>query len=818
MTEPIVISSLNDGINVKVNPSVIPEGGLADCVGFDLTIEGVLETAMGVAASDISALLPAVGSVQCMGKYYIGSTLYVMATTSSGLYANGVLVDAGFTGRFKAVSFLDNIYLVNGVVARRYDGTNCRRWGIAAPTSIPSFSANASYLSKSIDTFEDVTVWTANQVNCVVSSEVVIIKEGAASAQFTVAAGVTGYSYKPIPVDGTLFSNGEASITDDYIRFWMYVDTFANLAQLDLFIDIGDGTFADYFTYSIISSGLSQSMQIFGLGKTTEELLGEDSVVDELTRLTDEITARSATKKGYKAYLKELVGKSKTDVNSVLVEQVLSYWKTSNLFQLKDATWHEVKIPKKMFLQVGSTSLGWNTISSVKIKVIATKAGEVNVYFDDMAVIGGSDLVGDYWFMYAWGRTDASGNVVHESAPARDETTKQLLIAGPISFDRHALEYGTRPASPDGQVNCHIIYALGGTLTDFWEVAVIGDNGVAPGVLYHVGDNYATRKLTTIHNEPAPPGTDVTLFNNKIWMVGDPSYPGILRSSDILIDGMLAPEAWPPRNGYSMSENSGGLTNINVLNKQLVVKGDFGEWGVRVNDPVDYLEVSAARVSDKGLMAQDGVVTFEGSHVYPSNRGFVETDGSGAKFILPEIEPIIDSNIATAMGVNAGLMSYFSYTNSIYGNRTAKIDLYRGKPRFANLNNIKFAWLHFDAKNDKLYGVYNGVVYLLDSGYINATEASTELSLYLKSKAYNTGKIVAWTRMDFSHNTGGIWYRLDIYVDGTWMGSHTFKSTARTYSDFRFGPHSGLEFQFTITASYNVKGYVYLPMRIFHSG
>jgi len=816
VSQIITITNLNDGIDVKNDPSAISEGGLQDCVGFDLTKEGLLETAQGLADNDLVGLLP-IGDIQCMGVFYIGTTKYVLATTSSGLYANGVLIDVGFTGRFKALGLLNNIYLVNGVYARRFDGTSCYRWGITAPSIVPTFSTGVR-LTIPLDNFENVTVWTANQVGCTVTANLVIFKEGTQSARFNVSAGATGYSVKAIPVDGTTFGS-HVSTPDDYIRFWLYVDSFQNLSQLDISFDVGDGTFVDYFTYSLISPGLSQTMQLYSLGKTTEEVLGEDVLGKDYYRLVAEATAEAnlSPKERAKRVKQVKKNKKKQEVEPTLVDQVLTYWRNSKLFQFKSATWHEIKVPKGLFVQVGNTTLGWNTVSIVKIKITATAAGAVNVYFDGLEICGGSDLVGDYWFLYAWGRQDASGTVIHESAPARNDSTKELIITGPVAFDRQPLAYGVRVPSTDPQVTCCIIYAIGGNLADFWEIAVISNNDVGAGTLYEVGDSFATRKLLTLDNEPAPPGTDLALCRNKVWMVGDPTYPTVLRSSDILEDGTLAPEAWPPRNGYTMSENAGNLLAVNVLNELLTVKGDFGEWVVRVTDPTDFLAVDSRRISDKGLVAQDGILIFETSHVYPSNRGFVETNAQSSKFILPEVEPLIDANISTAKGINAGLGSYFSYQTTASGTRTAKVDLYRGKPRFSNINNKLFDWFYFDAKNDKLYGVTSGGVYLVESGYIDASSPGQELQALLKSRAFRPGKPVVWNRMDFYHNTGGVWYRIDIYIDGALRGFQTFQSSSRTNTNFRFGPWTGLEFQFVLTANYNAKGIIYFPIRIYHS-
>lgn len=826
MKEPIVITNLNDGIDVRSDPSMISEGGLADCVGFDLTKRGVIQTAGGLASNDISASLPS-GTIQWVQIYYIGTTKYVLATTSTGLYVNGILKRAGFTGRFKGVVFLNNIYLVNTTLAVRFDGTTCYQWGITAPVTVPTITPG-TYFEKVIDTFESLTTWTANQVSCVVSAETTLKKQGTQSAHFAVAASAIGYSKVPNVMEGITFSNAAICSDQDYLRFWLYVTELANLESLSIFVDVGDGTFVnDYYSYAIVPPGTNTTIQALGLGKTADVVseetidsgysetvtpqsyIGGSHLYEGITYY-DEIPAYAT--KNYTTTLSKTI--TKTVIDPVIIDQMLSFYRRSTLFELKSATWKEVKIPKSLFMHMGDVEKTWATIAAIKIEVQATSLGTANVYIDDMKFVGGSDLIGDYWFMYSWGRTDADGNMLHESAPARDETVKQYRIIGPVAFDRQPLDYTNRPLSSDTQVNCGIFSAIGGSLTDFWEVGVVYDNTTATGTLSNIGDKQASRRLISQRNEPAPPGLDVALFRNKIWIVGDPTYPGVLRCSDILIDGTLAPEAWPTRNAYEMAESTGALLNLSIVNKQLVVKGESGEWLVKVLDPTDYLQTAADRVSELGLLGKDAVIALETSSIYPSIGGFVESNGNSAQFILPEVEPLIDTNITTAIGINKGLVSYFTYNNTIYGNRTAKIDLFQGKARVSHLNNLLMSGFAYDKKVGILYGIYAGGVYIIDSGSVNKATVGQTLYALLLSRVYRRSGKSSWYRMEIIHNTGGVTYQLKVYMDGVLMDTMSFSSTTRTVGNFRFGPLSGYDFQFSITGNYNAAGTIYFPIRV----
>ncbi len=946
MSEIITITGLNEGISIKNDPSAIPEGALYDCIGWDVTEDGILKTSGGLASHDFGTLLPNVTDIQCIQICYINSIKYVLATSrANGLYANGVLIDSSFTGRFKALSYLNNIYLVNGAYAKRFDGTTCYKWGIEAPTTIPTI-APGTYLYKDIDTFEDLTDWIAHQVDCVVSRATIgtdlvtngsftgsgagwtfdpvdwtynanamdkdadgvgtlsqtlahtigkkylltftisnwtvgtvaptfggvagtavgangtyyqvitpttvgdliftptnpsrftidsvpvyelLTKVGDSAIKFTVPASTKGSSYKALTIDGTKFSTGEGSVVQDYLTFWLYIDELKNIEELTLLVDVGDGSFkSDYYSYTIVLPGLEQSVQALGIGKTG------DLATVETMQFPPEAENRWPYGSGpwnpFEPFpevsptgtpKKVVTASALSTIDPVLYDQVFTFWRRNTLFQLKSATWTEIKIPKSLFIQNGDVDKTWNTIVGIKIEATSTSLGVVNIYFDAMRLIGGSDLIGDYWFLYGWGRKNADGVVLHYSSPVRDRTTKQLTITGPITFDRQPLVYGTRVASSDPQVGCCVLYGIGSSLSEFWELSVIPDNLTTGGTLYSIGDKFATRRFLSLHSEPAPPGTDLVLYKNKIWMVGDSAYPGIFRSSDILSDGSIAPEAWPTRNAYEPSENSGQLLSISVLNKQLSVKGEFGDWIVQISDPTDFLGVIAQRVSELGILGKDAMIPFETSQVYPSTRGFVETNGISSKFILPDVEPLITPiGMSDAVGVNAGLVSYFTFRLPA-GERTAKIDLYKGTPRIAHINNLKHDWLLSDAIRDVVYAVHNGLVYILDSGSLDESHdysAHGEMLSYLKSRVYRQGSDVAWTRVSFPHNTNDQWFILEVYIDNILRASRPFKSTSRTVGEFRFGPVSGRDFQFVIQGYRILPCEIHFPIRIYHSG
>lgn len=810
----LVIKNMNLGISSNPDPSAIPEGALADGYGFDLTKGGSLRTAGGIAAHDLGTLIPS-GTLQWVQEVYLGATRYILATTTGGLYANGTLVDTTFSGRFKAVTFGNQVYLVNGTYAKRFDGTALYQWGITAPSSVPMIAVGA-YLSTSIDTFESLATWIANAASAVVAADAVAYKEGTQSMKVTVAASTLGSSYVTGTHNLSVFSSGASSIDEDYVAFWVKVDVLANLNYMTLIFDGSDGTFATHtFSYDIVSPGdASNVLQTLGVGETTEIVPQDTSetIADyiDVSYYNSEAAASNPVTTQATTITKNV---TTTLIDPILSDQVFSFWRRNDLFTLKSATWQEVKIPKRLFLARGEPS--WATIKGVKLEIQTTALGPVIINLDQLRIIGGSDLTGDYWFTWTYSRNDSSGNIIHESSPAR--SSSQVIIAGPVTFDRQPVTYAARGLSADTQVNGGNLYACGGMLGDFWLIGQIADNTSVTGTISDASEKKALRTLNSQHSFPAPAGTDITVFKNKIWMVNNPGYAHIVRSSDILKDGTLAPEGWPTRNGYLPDGNNGPLWNIDILNQQISVKGKGGEWLLDTVDATDFLQVSAKQVSEKGLLEQDALVRLQTSHIYPTNAGFVESNGQTTSMIFPELIDIVSTGMSNARGVSVGPFSYFTYHSDSYDERTAKIDLLEGKPRFMNLNNKLFSQL-FATTEERAYGILDGGLYLLDSGTEDAANPAVRLDCYLKSRTYRLDNHAAWHWISFAHSTSNLWYILKIYIDDALVWAEPFRSTGREQQYFRFGPIGGYELYFTISGSYNATGIIYFPIRVSYGG
>lgn len=791
----INIKTLHDGLNLKDDLAdlSLPEGVTSECVGFDLTVGGKLQVAKGNTTDhDLTDYLP-IGNTQCSQVIYMDSIRYVLATTEDGLYSNAILVDADFTGRFKALTFGSNIYLINGSLARRFDGTTCYQWGITPPVAMPTLSVGAN-TTKDIDTMEDTTDWITNASGCVVSDEGTIVKAGSHSCHIAMAAVGEGSTYRDIALDLSTLGSANSS-DDDLIRFWVYIDDLTKLNYLRLLFDVSDGNFnQDFYSYEWNFYGADSQLIRSVIGGSAEVITENEPVAPS-----------------------KFVSIKNDNIEDVLKirsfnGQNIELYQTTDLSKVTSGVWVKLHVPKSSFIRTGISTADWSNVVTVGLEVGSNDA--VNVYVDQIQLIGGGKLLGIYYFMYGWARVDVGGNVLHYSGPAR-AADGTLDIHGPATFERQPLEWSTRIPSTDPQVNACVIYVIGGNLTEWYVLDVILDNLTTTGQTVN-GEEDCYRKMISLRNDPAPAGLDMVLHRNSIWMVGFTDLPNVIRKSDISPDGDILIEGWPARNAYIPTGSGSLLTSIDVLNRQVVVRSLDGEWVLDISNPSDYSSVSQDEVVGKGCLSRDGVMRFGSSVIYPAAGAFVESNGSTRSLVMPETSPVITSSgVANAVAVFNNFEGYFSFIDNQGLDRTAKLDLYRGSPRIAYQNNKSYTWLFVDSNTGIVYGILDGAVVRLNYGY---DDRGNQLECQLTSRIFTVGKDAVWKRMSFFHLTNNQWLHIDGYVDDIHVGHQTFKSSVRKECRFDFGPVSGERFQFTIWGQYSDLVEIYLPLRLYVDG
>lgn len=849
----INIATLHDGLNMKDDPNTpnLPEGATEVCIGVDLTVSGVVRTAKGYTSHDLGTDIPSGVDIAWAQIVWMNNARYVLCTSIDNLfYVNGTEVTAASvpSGRFKAIAIGSNIYILCTSSAFRYDGTSIYRWGIQAPSTAPTITASDAS-DKIIEDFESLATWIANASNCTVSAEATIVKEGSQSMKMAIASETIASSYITWSTvkDFNEFDDASESFVGDTIRLWVYVADLSKIESIKLSFDTATGSFiSNVFSFTTMfqrvvtettqitetTKGVSEEVvpYLTPLQYQPEHRLGGEGNIEHNT------IAIQMHEEQYQMSQRQLAGRLSdfADKPGVYTFAELLYGDhgfaapegtvpttTKDVTMVKTVTpvkqidfqsgaWCSLDIPKRSFAEIGSPD--WTTVKGVKITVGALEA--VNLYFDELSIVGGGKLTGEYYFMYGWARTDGNNNIIHYSGPARD-ADGELNIQGPIIFDRQKIEWGTRTPSSDPQVDCCVIYISGGTLPGWYVGHVIYDNGTDSDS-YGITEDDIIKPMVSLRNEPAPGGNDMLWWLNRIWIAGPESNRSGIRCSAISSDGDIMIEAFPARNTVIVGEGGKELLSINELNNQIVALGGGGELSLTLADPGELSSVSASRPSTKEVVGRDGYLIIDDNIVYPAVDSFIQSNGMTAKAVLPEMSSIIPlSSMTNARGVYRSFDGFFYFNMPVWGDVVAQLDFFSGKPRIALRGQYKVDCFLYE--EEKTYAVINGTVYLFDSGY-NAN--GEELWMQIRSKTFTLNKTVAWNHLSFQHNTGGNYFRVRVFIDGVDRGYKPFMSTTRTTEYFRFGPLSGNGLQVQFEGYYRsdderTYGEIFLPVRVF---
>lgn len=903
------IANLHAGVNLLDDASALAPGQTQECLGFDLTIGGRLESAKGEGPHDLGSAVPD-AKIDWLEILTMKGTEYVIITARDGLYVNGTKINTSFKGRFKAFTYNDQIYLSNGGSSLRFDGTNDYRWGIAGPSAMPVITIGAN-VTTTIDTFESVTNWIANATDCTCSLEASIKKEGsnslkmiigmsgnyeidsttfngvglndltasntptaahtyyvrislaAATDQFdwrrddgawTTAVAMTGLaqlltdnvavtfaattghtvgdewiivtveipttgiitadSYVDAALDLSVLSDGTASGDNHLIQCWIYIVGMKNLEYIRFSFDLaGDNFKTDYYTCTIPFAG----------AKSGHYAPGRGSLAHILNATSDMPPGQSnvpplSTKRQFSYGLFAPADVTQPDAVSQKKQiHTINYYNTTPTTYIEDSTWAKFSVPKSYFVRNGNGNYDWSDVKSRKIEVGTTGDGAATIYFDGWKLAGGSDLFGDYWFAYGWGRGDETSSIRAYSAPAKN-ADGSLIYSGPFHIECNPVQYGARTVSSDPQVNRCIFYILGGNLQDWWVYGVVNNNLTATGT-FKYGEDDCSQKMLFLNNNPAPAGTSMVYWQGRCYMVGLSDTPDMVAMSEISTEGDFMLEAWPYANRQIVGFQGGRLLSIDLFNNQLVIRGDKGEWVCGLQDPTDLTTWYQTQVSDKPLLGQDAIVKMADAHIYPSPAGFVLSASGTNKIILPQSSPMITpAGMADARAVVIGLFGYFSFVYPGLGPVTAKFDFLTGAPRIALLNRYQYDCLATDVQAFSVYGVRDGHVYLLETSY---DPGDSEFPLAVKSYGVMPGTQQGWDSVTFEADTSNRWLMARAYVDGKEVDRMPFRCDGREEVRFDFGPKVGYVFQVGIYGSIGlplsdvaepVK--IYLPFRV----
>ncbi|MFA6006925.1 MAG: hypothetical protein WC764_04360 [Candidatus Paceibacterota bacterium] len=190
--------------------------------------------------------------------------------TYSPAIGDSVLVQDGATSIFGGIVVKINNSIEAGLLTRlavqcvSYEKQLDRYLAVREFTSVSArYILNAlldefvNQPSKEIDLGESTETWTTEDGTVAANTTAGQFIEGSQSRKFTATASNTATARRETTLDLTLFSDATASTTSDKIKFYVYVDTLANLASIRLLcVSDAGATYTNYYETTVVAASL----------------------------------------------------------------------------------------------------------------------------------------------------------------------------------------------------------------------------------------------------------------------------------------------------------------------------------------------------------------------------------------------------------------------------------------------------------------------------------------------------------------------------------------------------------------------------------
>jgi len=513
-------NQFDKGLFVVGARDAVPDGSLRRAGGVNPIRTGSARSRWGSIVSFTS--LPA---TSCIAFGPNGSTdQHYFGDAAGNLYYGNHIIDTGYS-RNTQFSFVkappqlqDQDYLLlsnRGKLTKVDSSGNVTNWGIAPPAHQLTAALATTTNVNQIDAFDgDSANWTATFGTTVLSDDssfkvegtgsmkavtlagqLVVIKKAVTinlnnfsysswassnayalgaqisdgtNVQVAVVAGTSGGSTPTwsttqgaYTLDGTVSwvnYGPTGSTTSDFIEMWIGVDNPQNLDFVTLRFDLGgqQGPDAYHYRFDMASLSFVSGDLPPGTPTTAAQNLGINNILQGTALNSAELDfIQTGTVPGQGNILDPQVQR-----------QVSALMHTLTISRHPN-DWTRIRIPKSSFLRKGTTaSLGWQSVVGLEMSIQATAAGNVTVWFDDLTMIGGYGLEGNYQVSVVFANT-ATGSV------SNPPTGANATVKGAT---RQALKYTNIPVSTDPQVNARIVYrTVGGGATPFY-VTVIPNN------------------------------------------------------------------------------------------------------------------------------------------------------------------------------------------------------------------------------------------------------------------------------------------------------------------------------------------------------
>lgn len=414
--------------------------------------------------------------------------------------------------------------------------------------------------------------------------------------------------------------------------------------------------------------------------------------------------------------------------------------------------WSKIQVPKSQFQRFGtSTTLDWADVECVRISVLTTNDGACQVYFDDLKLRGGTDIVGSvrYAICYRNDTTKARGNPLLDS-------NRQITYTTALDVDRQRTSITTSnviqggAAHPGDTQITHIRLYRSIDEGEALQIDDVVDTTASPYVDdVSVASTLLTRTLET--DNDVPPNGHVVFGpgnQNRLFMLvglNDLYYSKAWEADE------NRAENWPPLFRLKIGDGSEQALAGLVTDTAVLVWTDEQTYTIQGLGADTYLPVAIP--NSRGIVGRFAVTEGDGSLFFVSQDGLYQQQGTRQTRITDVIAPFFKGlTVAAQSGWNTDhtiqALSHLSWhadpiapfllmTYAEAGNSTPNAELYLGRnPATGRYEHLSFdtrgggktlRTLHSDVQRDVLYaGGADGFIYQVEHDAV-ATDGGTAL-------------------------------------------------------------------------------------------
>jgi len=326
----------------------------------------------------------------------------------------------------EAITYLDNIFV-----------------GYSAFQAIPQ-----PYEYTTIEALSDHTQWTTGGDAASKADSTTIKLEGTGSVTFALAAGKTGYIYKNTTIDLTKLTSPTVDLVsadEDLIHLQFRADSIDNVAWVQIDFSLGDTNFNNKYTYTCeqhVDQGKAKRSGAGSAERVAQREMEKQAIEEARADRKEKNQAFRAAKKAARTPAeRRAINRQSDEYRPETRAEILERLQEAALGQ-SDASWQLLLIPKASFIKqcviTNTDLLGWKDVQAIKLTVKATSTADINVWFDDFKLIGGSGVQGTYKYAVTFKNsvTGSRSNPVFSRAVVEDVTRQEILLQGiPQSTD-----------------------------------------------------------------------------------------------------------------------------------------------------------------------------------------------------------------------------------------------------------------------------------------------------------------------------------------------------------------------------------------------